>query len=539
MDRLTLADIEAARRELVHRGIEPTHRALADHFGMRATKTIQRALKRTGPPSERTGAGPRPGTREARPTNSRGTEARQARPGRPPNLEEPDWSPPPPIAELPPDGRLEIVYGYRGADPIRGRLGLVLVAGDRGSGKSALLAWLLQQAARMGARLVIIDLHADVSEQSLTRRLGRDPSTVARDRASALATIGRVRALLDRRLTGDPDRSPVVLVVDEYPAMAYPPTPDSRAAVADLVRIGQEGRKVEVHLWLGTASTAGEGSGLPQVLRNLFGIRVLLQLTNSAAVHAAGRPLRSLPEVPDTLTAGRGLLKVPELPDYVAVRFPLPTPDGTPAGPPADLPDVDVMAERLARERDVQHAQGAALEVIERAADGIRDVDGAGPLRRALEGAARAVRGATEPGQLRAIVDAYRSDIEAAAALAPPARAAAPRRLAAPSPERRGLLGRLRDWWDGKPDDLYEQPSGTYGQDDDDQDEPDRATPRELYVLPAPEPEPADVQAEALDLAWRRPHLGATMWHQRRAWPRTRTSAELLDAEAERERGAR
>lgn len=126
-----------------------------------------------------------------------------------------------------------------------------LIGGQSGSGKSTLVRSILAQSALQGGRFVVIDPHAGSGDESLAeslhplRRLmlcepASDDEQI-RDALAYVASVGRAR------LAGkDPDRSPMILVVDELTGLLQRGNvSDDLLAVLGL--IAQETRKVGVY----------------------------------------------------------------------------------------------------------------------------------------------------------------------------------------------------------------------------------------------------------------------------------------------------
>lgn len=125
-----------------------------------------------------------------------------------------------------------------------------LVGGQSGSGKSTAIRNVLAQSALQGGKFLVIDPHYDAGEESLGQSL--QPlkplmlADVAHDDKTMLDTLSYIMDIGNRRLNGDTDRTPVVLVVDEVTALFQ------RSNVADKLRnalqmISTETRKVGVY----------------------------------------------------------------------------------------------------------------------------------------------------------------------------------------------------------------------------------------------------------------------------------------------------
>ena len=135
------------------------------------------------------------------------------------------------------------------------------VAGLSGSGKTSTLRFLAAQSALHGARFVVIDPHADAGIESLTETLHPlTPSMLcepANNAASIIDAARLVQTQLDARLRGHPERTPLIVCVDEFSTLVR----DDRIAnpLGELLEsIAQQGRKVHIfaliagHIWTGS-----------------------------------------------------------------------------------------------------------------------------------------------------------------------------------------------------------------------------------------------------------------------------------------------
>jgi hypothetical protein len=123
------------------------------------------------------------------------------------------------------------------------------VAGLSGSGKTSTLRFLACQSALHGARFVVIDPHADAGSESLAATLAPLEAAMVCAPAGAQHSIIHAARLiqshLDARLRGNPDRTRLILAVDEFTVLMR------HAAIAAelgpvMENIGQQGRKVGI-----------------------------------------------------------------------------------------------------------------------------------------------------------------------------------------------------------------------------------------------------------------------------------------------------
>lgn len=167
------------------------------------------------------------------------------------------------IGRAAPDSPMILGYGADG--PIMGswkKLYSCAVGGIAGSGKSSTISFLLAQSALRGARLYLIDPHSSDAE-SLSKRLEPIAAAFAADPADDQADISRVIRLvaneLERRRAGHPDRSPVVLAVDEYSSLIRGSSGDELGKLVE--SIAQQGRKLGVYAQVGGQIWTGSRSG--------------------------------------------------------------------------------------------------------------------------------------------------------------------------------------------------------------------------------------------------------------------------------------
>ncbi len=165
-----------------------------------------------------------------------------------------------------------LILGYEGDVPLIGDwkdLYSAMILGLSGSGKSTTMRYLAASAALKGAKLAIVDWHINAGEESTAASLAelrpaflvQPPATVA----GMLDTIKLVQSILDRRVQGDPDRSPIVFLVGEYAAMIARGGELGMALAALLEAILIQGRKVNVIALCATQNPKASRSGGTEV----------------------------------------------------------------------------------------------------------------------------------------------------------------------------------------------------------------------------------------------------------------------------------
>lgn len=174
-----------------------------------------------------------------------------------------------------------LLLGYSAGQPLTGRLQdwrSGAIAGLPGVGKTTTQRFIAAQAALQGARLVILDPHADAEDpdQTLAGTLAPlaasflcEPASDPRQMVQALALV---KAVMDGRLHGEPAAWPVFIFVDEFTSLMG--RSDLAGPLATLLEaIAQEGRKTQVQgvisgqIW--TVNRAG-GSALRDSLASTY-----------------------------------------------------------------------------------------------------------------------------------------------------------------------------------------------------------------------------------------------------------------------------
>lgn len=203
-----------------------------------------------------------------------------------------------------------LIFGtdLRSGDLVTGALGDLVscaVAGLSGSGKTVTAAALLAQATLHGARLAIVDPHADSAESLSARLSALRPAMVAAPAAAAqdiAAMVRMVAAQLDRRqASGDTTpRRTLILAIDEYSALQRGGTVGAELA-ALVERIATEGRKYGVYVALSGQSWTAERSGGTPLRDNLAAV-LLHRCRPAVAQMLTGLPRTEL----DTLDLAPG-----------------------------------------------------------------------------------------------------------------------------------------------------------------------------------------------------------------------------------------
>lgn len=193
-----------------------------------------------------------------------------------------------------PDGCILIGTDVRGRSVYRSWsvLKSVLILGLAGLGKSSTASWLVAQAIRDGASIVLIDKHGR-SDESLTAMLAPFKSFFVRPPAyrpdDALKNAQFVSQELESRIEGDtPCDTPLVLVIDEFSDIMrqikqgghWKETGQELAALIE--EINTQGRKYNVFvIAIGQITNASRSGGTE--IRDLFNTRMLHAMRESQA----------------------------------------------------------------------------------------------------------------------------------------------------------------------------------------------------------------------------------------------------------------
>lgn len=218
------------------------------------------------------------------------------------------------------------------------------VGGLSGSGKSWTACFLAAQAALHGARIVLLDPHAD-NPESLASRLAPmaasmlcEPADTAR---TMLDSVRLVAGELERRLAGHKG-APWLFVADEFSSLQRGELAEPLAALVEA--LGQEGRKLGMfamicgHVWSGSRAGGTE-------LRDSLASAYVHRLRPAQARMLTGLTAADLPGDLISLPAGSAYL-LSTAGDLRPVIIPHMTPadivrvaqlaDGTPNGSPMD-----------------------------------------------------------------------------------------------------------------------------------------------------------------------------------------------------------
>lgn len=208
----------------------------------------------------------------------------------------------PSFAQLLQGGRLKrggFLFGYAGGKPVTGQWQDVLniiVTGLSQSGKTTTTRFLLAQAMINGAQFVIVDPHGRAGEKALTHSVSALPliAPVAIDRNEWMRAIEYVNAIGAKRIAGDPDRTPVVLVIDEANSL-FDDDEICKSLVLLLKEIVRAYSKVGVNCICIAHDWRASSTGGSAALRDLFqakyvhriskaGARLLLDKDHSTAI---------------------------------------------------------------------------------------------------------------------------------------------------------------------------------------------------------------------------------------------------------------
>lgn len=196
--------------------------------------------------------------------------------------------------EQTPDGTILIGTDARGKSVYRSwaQLKSVLILGLAGLGKSSTASWLVAQAIRDGASIVLIDKHGR-SDESLTAMLAPFKSFFVRPPAyrpdDAFKNAQFVSQDLESRIEGDtPCDVPLVLVIDEFSDIMrqikqgghWKETGQELAALIE--EINTQGRKYNVFvIAIGQITNASRSGGTE--IRDLFNTRMLHAMRETQA----------------------------------------------------------------------------------------------------------------------------------------------------------------------------------------------------------------------------------------------------------------
>ncbi|MCG8351149.1 MAG: hypothetical protein MI924_25545, partial [Chloroflexales bacterium] len=176
------------------------------------------------------------------------------------------------------------------------------LGGLQGSGKTWTAVFLATQVAIHGGKLLVIDPHAG-DDESVTTRLGGLKMIAADGAPRAIKdTLGIAEECLrKRRDQNDPDRTPVLLVADEWTAMLRN-TDLRKLVVPTLAAITTEGRKFGVFtLLMGQRWTADTADG---TVRSTLTSHYVHRTRRDEALYQLGVSTNELPDDTQRLAPG-------------------------------------------------------------------------------------------------------------------------------------------------------------------------------------------------------------------------------------------
>lgn len=161
----------------------------------------------------------------------------------------------------------------------------VLILGLSEGGKSSTGAWLLSQHVAQGGRFSLIDPHAAVDESmwSRVRALrGALVGDVANTTEKAVKMARKAHDIMRGRFEGDPDRTPYLLVVDEFTALMAEGGDVQKELTFTIKKLNAEGRKVMCYaLCIGQATNADASGGTS--VRDLFPTKIMHRMKGKQA----------------------------------------------------------------------------------------------------------------------------------------------------------------------------------------------------------------------------------------------------------------
>lgn len=143
-----------------------------------------------------------------------------------------------------------------------------LVGGASGTGKSTLMRFILSQYLKQDSKIAMIDPHMKAGEESLASCF--DSSYLYLPTAYELKQVSETLSLFDieitQRLSGKIDRTPLILVIDEFAGLLSSQLRDD--VIKTVLKISAESRKVKVFCFC--LSQQFHKDLIPSVLRNSF-----------------------------------------------------------------------------------------------------------------------------------------------------------------------------------------------------------------------------------------------------------------------------
>lgn len=164
------------------------------------------------------------------------------------------------------------------------QLKAILILGLQGGGKTTTACHIIRQAVEQGARLAIIDKHAQSEEDSLTQKImpfeAAFDCSIGVDPASAMRTVQHARRVIDARMEGAPCDYPLLFVIDEFSAIMRQLNDGGKwhDVAVELVKVVEdyntEGRKHRCYVvCMGQVTNVSRTGG--SEIRDLFNTRII------------------------------------------------------------------------------------------------------------------------------------------------------------------------------------------------------------------------------------------------------------------------
>ena len=160
----------------------------------------------------------------------------------------------------------------------------LIIAGTSQSGKTTTARFFIAQHLLSGSQFVVVDPQARAGEKALSHSLTGLPivAPIAVDREQWLQTIAYVNAIGELRSNGNPDRTPLILVVDE--ANDLFDDKEIGPALIDMLRkIMRAYSKVGVNALVIGHDWRADSLGGSASLREMFQSRIVHQMTKQSA----------------------------------------------------------------------------------------------------------------------------------------------------------------------------------------------------------------------------------------------------------------
>lgn len=143
-----------------------------------------------------------------------------------------------------------------------------LVGGASGTGKSTLMRFILSQYLKQDSKIAMIDPHMKAGEESLSKSFDLSHLFIptAYEISQITATLAQFNLEIDQRLTGKEDRTPLILVIDEFAGLLSSQV--AAEVIKTVTKISSESRKVKIYCYC--ISQQFHRDLIPSVLRNSF-----------------------------------------------------------------------------------------------------------------------------------------------------------------------------------------------------------------------------------------------------------------------------